>query len=124
MTPLVFLSCVSGNAQWLFCKSRVCGVSSVIWDLDQCSQYMNCTETQLVRDTLVLIKPSLDFLDGEMGWLYFLGRLKAPLKPKHLLSFCFSSDLRLVSVLRRAAGQAVLFGQTLPLCDWPAVQLV
>lgn len=60
---------LSGGAEWLFCKSRACGVSSVIQDLDQCSQYMDCTETRLVRDTLVLMKPSLDFLDGHMGQL-------------------------------------------------------
>lgn len=58
---------VPGSAEWLYCKSRVCGVSTVIQDLDQCSQYMDCTETRLVRDALVLMKPSLDFLDGHMG---------------------------------------------------------
>lgn len=56
-----------GNAEWLYCKIRVCGVSSVIQDLDQCSQYMDCTETRLIRDTVVLLKPSVDFLDGHMG---------------------------------------------------------
>lgn len=39
----------------------------MIQDLDQCSQYMDCTETRLVRDTLVMIKPSLDFLDNHIG---------------------------------------------------------
>lgn len=42
-------------------------MSSVIQDLDRCSHYMDCTETRLVRDTLVLMKPSLDFLNGHMG---------------------------------------------------------
>lgn len=63
----MFLLCVSGSAEWLYCKSRACGVSSVIQDLERCSHYMDCTETRLVRDTLVLMKPSLDFLDGHMG---------------------------------------------------------
>uniref|UniRef100_A0A3Q1GBL4 NACHT and WD repeat domain containing 1 n=1 Tax=Acanthochromis polyacanthus TaxID=80966 RepID=A0A3Q1GBL4_9TELE len=64
--------------QWLYCKSRVCGVSSVIQDLDQCSQYMGCTETGLIRDALVLIKPSLDFLD-DMSLFYteLLARLSS-----------------------------------------------
>lgn len=57
----------SGRAEWLFCKSRVCGVAAVIQDLDQCARYMDCTETGLIRDTLELIKPSLDFLQGHMG---------------------------------------------------------
>ncbi|XP_037624904.1 NACHT domain- and WD repeat-containing protein 1 isoform X1 [Sebastes umbrosus] len=70
---------VIGSAEWLYCKSRVCGVSSVIQDLDQCSQYMDCTETRLIRDTLVLIKPSLDFLDGHMDMFLFYTELLARL---------------------------------------------
>uniref|UniRef100_A0A671VJS9 NACHT and WD repeat domain containing 1 n=1 Tax=Sparus aurata TaxID=8175 RepID=A0A671VJS9_SPAAU len=70
---------VIGSAEWLYCKSRVCGVSSVIQDLDQCSQYMDCTETRLVRDTLVLMKPSLDFLDGHMDMSLFYTELLARL---------------------------------------------
>lgn len=42
-------------------------MSSVIQDLDQCSQYMDCTESRLIRDTVVLLKPSVDFLDGHVG---------------------------------------------------------
>ncbi|KAM9358458.1 NACHT domain- and WD repeat-containing protein 1 [Symphorus nematophorus] len=71
---------VVGSAEWLYCKSRVCGVSSVIQDLDQCSQYMDCTETGLVRDTLVLMKPSLDFLDGHMDMSLFYTELLARLR--------------------------------------------
>ncbi|XP_035800842.2 NACHT domain- and WD repeat-containing protein 1 isoform X1 [Amphiprion ocellaris] len=70
---------VIASAEWLYCKSRVCGVSSVIQDLDQCSQYMDCTETGLVRDALVLIKPSLDFLDGHMDKPLFYTELLARL---------------------------------------------
>ncbi|XP_034386187.1 NACHT domain- and WD repeat-containing protein 1, partial [Cyclopterus lumpus] len=70
---------VIGSAEWLYCKSRVCGVSSVIQDLDQCAQYMDCTETRLIRDTLVLIKPSLDFLDGHMETFLFYTELLARL---------------------------------------------
>ncbi|KAI3369162.1 hypothetical protein L3Q82_026115 [Scortum barcoo] len=70
---------VIGSAEWLYCKSRVCGVSSVIQDLDQCSRYMDCTETRLVRDALVLIKPTLDFLDGHMDMSLFYSELLARL---------------------------------------------
>ncbi|XP_036971746.1 NACHT domain- and WD repeat-containing protein 1 [Acanthopagrus latus] len=70
---------VIGSAEWLYCKSRVCGVSTVIQDLDQCSQYMDCTETRLVRDALVLMKPSLDFLDGHMDMSLFYTELLARL---------------------------------------------
>lgn len=57
----------SGNAEWLHCKVRVCGVASVIQDLDRCCQHMDCTEARLVRDTLVLMRPTVDFLDGQLG---------------------------------------------------------
>ncbi|XP_074523717.1 NACHT domain- and WD repeat-containing protein 1 [Halichoeres trimaculatus] len=70
---------VIGCAEWLFCKSRVCGVSAVIQDLDQCARYMDCTETRLVRDTLELIKPSLDFLEGHMDMSLFYTQLLARL---------------------------------------------
>uniref|UniRef100_A0A3B5ARN5 NACHT and WD repeat domain containing 1 n=1 Tax=Stegastes partitus TaxID=144197 RepID=A0A3B5ARN5_9TELE len=70
---------VIGSAEWLYCKSRVCGVSSVIHDLDQCSQYMDCTEAGLIRDALVLIKPSLDFLEGHMDMSLFYTELLARL---------------------------------------------
>lgn len=55
-----------GNAEWLYAKIRVCGVSRLIQDLDQCSQFMDCTETGLVRDTLVLMRPTVDFLEGQL----------------------------------------------------------
>uniref|UniRef100_A0A3B4VFH5 NACHT and WD repeat domain containing 1 n=1 Tax=Seriola dumerili TaxID=41447 RepID=A0A3B4VFH5_SERDU len=51
----------------------------VIHDLDQCSQYMDCTETRLIRDTLVLIKPSLDFLDNHIDMSLFYTELLARL---------------------------------------------
>ncbi|XP_041648114.1 NACHT domain- and WD repeat-containing protein 1 [Cheilinus undulatus] len=70
---------VIGSAEWLYCKGRMCGVSSVIQDLDQCSQYMDCTETGLIRDALVLIKPSLDFLEGHMDMALFYTELLARL---------------------------------------------
>ncbi|AWP10487.1 putative NACHT and WD repeat domain-containing protein 1 [Scophthalmus maximus] len=70
---------VIGSAEWLFCQSRICGVSSVIQDLDHSSRYMDCTETGLIRDTLVLIKPSLDFLDSHMDVTLFYTELLARL---------------------------------------------
>lgn len=42
-------------------------MASVIQDLDQCSQTMDCPETSLIRDTLVLMRPSVDVLDSHMG---------------------------------------------------------
>ncbi|PWA28096.1 hypothetical protein CCH79_00020831 [Gambusia affinis] len=70
---------VVGSAEWLYCQSRVCGVSSLISDLDQCSQYMDCCETGLVREALVLMKPSLDTLSGHMDRSVFFSELLARL---------------------------------------------
>ncbi|XP_034737989.1 NACHT domain- and WD repeat-containing protein 1 [Etheostoma cragini] len=70
---------VIGSAEWLFCKSQVCGLSSVIQDLDQCSQYLDCSETSLIRDALVLIEPSLDLLDTHMDMSLFYTELLARL---------------------------------------------
>ncbi|XP_054645596.1 NACHT domain- and WD repeat-containing protein 1 [Dunckerocampus dactyliophorus] len=79
---------VIGSGEWLYCKSAVMGVSSVIQDLDQCSLYMDCTETRLLRDALVLIKPHLDFLDGYVGASHFYTELLARL---HSLAMPFPS---------------------------------
>ncbi|XP_071402923.1 NACHT domain- and WD repeat-containing protein 1 [Centroberyx affinis] len=79
---------VIGSADWLYVKSRTCGLSSVIRDLSQCSRYLDCPETTLVRDTLVLIKPSLDFLDGHMDMSLFSTELLARL---HSLATPFPS---------------------------------
>ncbi|XP_014870471.1 NACHT domain- and WD repeat-containing protein 1 isoform X1 [Poecilia latipinna] len=70
---------VVGSAEWLYCQSRVCGVSSLISDLDQCSQYMDCCETGLVHKALVLMKPSLDILSGHMDRSVFYSELLARL---------------------------------------------
>ncbi|XP_061744693.1 NACHT domain- and WD repeat-containing protein 1-like [Nerophis ophidion] len=71
---------VIGSAEWLFCKSAVMGVSSVIQDLDQCSLYMDCTETRLLRDALVLMEPGLDFLGGHVGASHLYTELLARLR--------------------------------------------
>uniref|UniRef100_A0A3P9NAE5 NACHT and WD repeat domain containing 1 n=1 Tax=Poecilia reticulata TaxID=8081 RepID=A0A3P9NAE5_POERE len=75
---------VVGSAEWLYCQSRVCGVSSLISDLDQCSQYMDCCETGLVHEALVLMKNSLDILSGHMDRSVFYSELLARLA--HLAS--------------------------------------
>ncbi|KAM9479394.1 NACHT domain- and WD repeat-containing protein 1 [Salvelinus alpinus] len=57
---------VIGSSEWLYCKTLTCGVASVIEDLTLCTELMDCPETQLIRDTFILLKPTLDFLDGQM----------------------------------------------------------
>lgn len=114
----VYLCVFAGCAEWLFIKSRLCGVSSVIHDLDQCSKYMDCTETGLIRDALVLIKPSLCFLEGHMGQLdVFTGSQSHVMLKFYSLLSCRRS----VFVLLRAVGPTVLTQLRLPHCDWAAM---
>ncbi|XP_062308645.1 NACHT domain- and WD repeat-containing protein 1 [Osmerus eperlanus] len=70
---------VIGSTEWLYCKTLACGVTSVIQDLSLCSDLMNCTETELIRDTLILMKPTLDFLDGHIDPSLFYIELNARL---------------------------------------------
>lgn len=120
MSPLlpIYLCVFAGCAEWLFIKSQLCGVSSVIHDLDQCSKYMDCTETGLIRDALVLMKPSLCFLEGHMGQLdVFTGSQSHVMLKFYSLLSCRRS----VFVLLRAVGPTVLAQLRLPHCDWAAV---
>lgn len=57
----------SGNWKWLYCKTLRCGVASVIQDLSLCLDIMDCPEIQLIRDCFVLLKPTVDFIDGQIG---------------------------------------------------------
>lgn len=96
----------------MYCKSRVCGVSSVIHDLDQCSQYMDCTESGLIRDALVLIKPSLDFLHGRMGQFFYLSVNKPEIsgdKRVHSEDVCPDMSLFYTELLARLSSLAPAF---------------
>ncbi|XP_060734898.1 NACHT domain- and WD repeat-containing protein 1 [Tachysurus vachellii] len=53
-----------GNLDWLHCKIVSCGVASVIQDLSLCVDVIDCPEIQLLRDCFILLKPTLDFIDG------------------------------------------------------------
>ncbi|CAL8310248.1 unnamed protein product [Lota lota] len=70
---------VIGNADWLYCKSRLCGFDSVIEDLRMCGEHMNCTQSALLCDTLLLIKPKVDLLGGHMDMALFSTELVARL---------------------------------------------
>ncbi|KAG7487838.1 hypothetical protein MATL_G00027840 [Megalops atlanticus] len=57
---------VIGSTDWLCCKTLTCGVASVIEDLSLCTEVCDCPQIQLIRDTFLLLKPTLDFIDGQM----------------------------------------------------------
>lgn len=58
---------VAGNLDWLYCKTLSCGVASVIQDLSLCVDIIDCPEIQLIRDCFLLLKPTIDFIDGHTG---------------------------------------------------------
>ncbi|MBN3275139.1 NWD1 protein, partial [Polyodon spathula] len=55
-----------GNMEWLVCKTRACGIRSVIEDLCMCAEHTDCPEVRLVRDAFLLFKPTVDFIEGQM----------------------------------------------------------
>uniref|UniRef100_A0A672MC92 NACHT and WD repeat domain containing 1 n=1 Tax=Sinocyclocheilus grahami TaxID=75366 RepID=A0A672MC92_SINGR len=52
---------VLGSLDWLCCKTLRCGVSCVIQDLSLCTDLTDCPEIQMLKETFLLLKPSLDF---------------------------------------------------------------
>ncbi|KAI2659286.1 NACHT domain- and WD repeat-containing protein 1 [Labeo rohita] len=57
---------VLGTLDWLCCKTLRCGVSCVIQDLVVCTDLTDCPEIQMLKETFLLLKPSLDFSDGRV----------------------------------------------------------
>uniref|UniRef100_A0A8C2K4B0 NACHT and WD repeat domain containing 1 n=1 Tax=Cyprinus carpio TaxID=7962 RepID=A0A8C2K4B0_CYPCA len=49
------------DVDWLCCKTLQCGVSCVIQDLSLCTDLTDCPEIQMLKETFLLLKPSLDF---------------------------------------------------------------
>ncbi|XP_043946656.1 NACHT domain- and WD repeat-containing protein 1 [Protopterus annectens] len=55
---------VLGNMTWIVCKIQSCGSKSVIEDFQLCAETTDCPEVRLVRDALLLFKPTVDFVEG------------------------------------------------------------
>ncbi|KAM6945696.1 NACHT domain- and WD repeat-containing protein 1 [Aplochiton taeniatus] len=72
---------VIGSTDWLYCKSWSCGLASVIQDLTLCVHHTACTETQLIRDALTLLKPTVDFLDKQIDLYLLYSELFTRLQP-------------------------------------------
>ncbi|KAK1805804.1 hypothetical protein P4O66_012851, partial [Electrophorus voltai] len=85
-----------GSLDWLYCKTLSCGVASVIQDLSLCASVMECPEIQLIRDCFLLLKPTLDFIDGLMGAVQ---SVKLTNRGDHCLSTGLDGCLRKWSLL-------------------------
>ncbi|XP_019393995.1 PREDICTED: LOW QUALITY PROTEIN: NACHT domain- and WD repeat-containing protein 1, partial [Crocodylus porosus] len=70
---------VLGNMNWIICKITAAGIESVVDDFAMCITHTNCPELSLVQDALLLLKPTIDDMDGvvEVSTIYteVLGRL-------------------------------------------------
>ncbi|KYO41873.1 NACHT domain- and WD repeat-containing protein 1 isoform D [Alligator mississippiensis] len=58
---------VLGNMNWIICKITAAGIESVVDDFAMCITHTNCPELSLVRDALLLLKPTIDDMDGVVG---------------------------------------------------------
>ncbi|XP_029470055.1 NACHT domain- and WD repeat-containing protein 1 [Rhinatrema bivittatum] len=56
---------VLGNMNWMSCKILSCGIKSVIEDFAMCCARISSPELELVRDVLLLFKPTIDFIEGK-----------------------------------------------------------
>ncbi|KAF5909987.1 NACHT domain- and WD repeat-containing protein 1 [Clarias magur] len=87
-----------GNLDWLYCKTLSCGVASVIQDLSLCVDIIDCPEIQLIRDCFLLLKPTLDFIDGHTDsailFTEITARLQAlaPVYPSLIGQLCSQCD--------------------------------
>ncbi|KAJ8278725.1 hypothetical protein COCON_G00057910 [Conger conger] len=70
---------VIGSTYWLCCKTLTCGVASVIEDLSLSAEVSGCAEIRLIRDTFLLMKPTLDFIDGRIDICLFYTEIFARL---------------------------------------------
>ncbi|XP_067417779.1 NACHT domain- and WD repeat-containing protein 1 [Emydura macquarii macquarii] len=55
---------VLGNMNWIICRIVATGIQGIASDFAMCNEHINCPELRLVQDTLLLLKPALDYIDG------------------------------------------------------------
>ncbi|XP_067856040.1 NACHT domain- and WD repeat-containing protein 1 [Heptranchias perlo] len=55
---------VLGNMEWIVCKIQAAGMKCLLEDFYACTKQVDCPEVQLVRDALLLIWPTVDFMEN------------------------------------------------------------
>ncbi|CAM2109087.1 unnamed protein product [Caretta caretta] len=58
---------VLGNMNWITCKIIATGIQGIANDFAMCNEHINCPELRLMQETLLLLKPALDYIDGGVG---------------------------------------------------------
>uniref|UniRef100_A0A8D0L6V3 NACHT and WD repeat domain containing 1 n=1 Tax=Sphenodon punctatus TaxID=8508 RepID=A0A8D0L6V3_SPHPU len=61
---------VLGNMSWFTCRILATGAASLADDFTLCIKHTSCPEMRLVRDTLLLLKPTIDSLQGGASVIY------------------------------------------------------
>ncbi|XP_048404343.2 NACHT domain- and WD repeat-containing protein 1 isoform X2 [Stegostoma tigrinum] len=55
---------VLGNMEWIIFKIQVSGMKGLLEDFYACTKQIDCPEVQLVQDALLLIWPTVDFMEN------------------------------------------------------------
>ncbi|KAM9112323.1 NACHT domain- and WD repeat-containing protein 1 [Pangshura tecta] len=55
------------NMHWITCKIVATGIQGIVNDFAMCNERINCPELRLIQETLLLLKPALDYIDGVLG---------------------------------------------------------
>uniref|UniRef100_A0A8C3XMF2 NACHT and WD repeat domain containing 1 n=1 Tax=Chelydra serpentina TaxID=8475 RepID=A0A8C3XMF2_CHESE len=59
--------CAQWNMNWITCKIVATGIQGIANDLAMCNERINCPELRLVQETLLLLKPALDYINDVVG---------------------------------------------------------
>lgn len=57
----------SGNIEWIVCKVQATGMKSLLEDFYACTRKVDCPDVQLVQDALLLIWPTVNFMENDIG---------------------------------------------------------
>ncbi|XP_075063309.1 NACHT domain- and WD repeat-containing protein 1 [Mixophyes fleayi] len=57
---------ILGNMNWIASKIVSCGINSLIKDFDMCVERVDNDQAKLVRDTLRLFQPTINFIEGQI----------------------------------------------------------
>ncbi|XP_051886627.1 NACHT domain- and WD repeat-containing protein 1 [Pristis pectinata] len=57
---------VLGNMEWIACKMQATGMKSLLEDFYACTRQVDCPDVQLVQDALLLIWPTISFMENDI----------------------------------------------------------
>ncbi|XP_072123382.1 NACHT domain- and WD repeat-containing protein 1 [Mobula birostris] len=57
---------ILGNMEWIVCKMQAMGMKCVLEDFYACTRQVDCPDVQLVQDALLLIWPTINFMENDI----------------------------------------------------------